>query len=141
LPMAWEDFERKPRLARMPLAEILRLDPEHADPRIDEIKPSRLPGRTMIVCINGNESGDWREESRFLRAATIHRHPGWVLGPRGVRAAPPAIFAKAANYADPALRRRGKPRIQRVPRRQEPAGDEGGGRPGGNFATRGQSQA
>jgi cephalosporin-C deacetylase-like acetyl esterase len=101
LPMAWEDFERKPRPARTPLAEILRLDPEHADPRIDEITPSRQPGRTMIVCINGNESRDWRVESRFLRAATIHGYPVAVIDPRGVGASRPAIFAKAAHYADP----------------------------------------
>jgi dienelactone hydrolase len=101
LPMACEDFERKPRPPRTPLAEILRLDPEQADPRIDEITPSREPGRTIIVCVNGNESRDWREEASFLRAATIHGHPVAVIDPRGVGAARPTIFAKTAHYADP----------------------------------------
>jgi pimeloyl-ACP methyl ester carboxylesterase len=101
LPMAWEDFERKSRPDRVPLEELLRLDPEHTDPRIDEITPPRQAGRTMIVCINGNESRDWREEARFLRGATIHGHPLVVIDPRGVGASRPAIFAMAATYADP----------------------------------------
>ena len=32
LPMAWEEFERKPRPARVSLRELLRLDPEQAEP-------------------------------------------------------------------------------------------------------------
>ena len=101
LPLAWEEFERKPKPARVPLAELLRLDPELADPRIAEITPDRRPGQTIVICINGNESRDWREEAEFLRAAATDGRAVVVVDPRGVGASRPSIFAKAPHYADP----------------------------------------
>ncbi len=44
LPMAWEEFERKPRRARVPLAELLRLDPGKRDPPVTEIVPALRAG-------------------------------------------------------------------------------------------------
>ncbi len=101
LPMAWEEFERKPKRARVPLDELLGLDPDQADPRILEIVPAFQPGQTMIVCVNGNESRDWREEARFLELA-VHRHFAIALiDPRGVGPSRPSKFADAPHYADP----------------------------------------
>ncbi len=101
LPLAWEEFERKPKPARVPLAELLRLDPELADPRIAEITSNRRAGQTVVICINGNESRDWREESEFLRAAAADGRAVVVVDPRGVSPARPQGFAKAPQYADP----------------------------------------
>jgi pimeloyl-ACP methyl ester carboxylesterase len=101
LPMAWEHFERKPKPSRVPLIDLLRLDPDHADPRIDEVAPARQPGQTVIVCINGNESRDWREEAEFLRATRQPGHAVLVVDPRGVGTSRPSIFAKAPHYVDP----------------------------------------
>jgi pimeloyl-ACP methyl ester carboxylesterase len=99
LPLAWEEFERRPRRARVPLTDLLHL-PEQADPRIEEIAPARQPGQVMIVCINGNESRDWRDEADFLRAARGRDHEVVVVDPRGVGASRPALFAKVPHYAD-----------------------------------------
>src|SRR5262249_24930842 len=70
LTLAWEEFDRKPRPPRVPLRDLLPLDPDQADPRITEIAPGSGRGRapTVVICINGNESRDWREETAFLRA-------------------------------------------------------------------------
>ncbi len=101
LPLAWEDFQRAPGRSRVPLAELLRLDPEQAAPAIEAIAPVRPPGQTIVVCINGNESRDWREDAEFLRAARGRGHGVVVLDPRGVGRARPARFARATHYADP----------------------------------------
>ena len=135
LPLAWEEFERKPKPARVPLADLLRLDLEPGRPARHRDQPD-APGRARpsSSCINGNESRDWREEAEFLQAASKPRPCGRGGRPaRGGRVAGPPIFAQAAPLRRPAQRRRGEHRLQRVPRRQEPAGDAGGGRPGGDL--------
>jgi cephalosporin-C deacetylase-like acetyl esterase len=100
LPLAWEEFARAPRRPRVPLVDLLRLDPDHADPRIEELTPSRQPGQAIVVCINGNESRDWREEADFLRSARDGGHAVVVVDPRGVGSSRPALFAGAPHYAD-----------------------------------------
>jgi dienelactone hydrolase len=100
LPMAWEEFERKPRPARIPLRDLLRLDPELADPRVTAITPSARAGQVVLVCINGNEARDWREETEFLRTLEGRGHAVLVVDPRGVGTARPAPFARARDYAD-----------------------------------------
>ena len=55
----------------------------------------------MLVCINGNEARDWREEAVLLKAAEHEGHAVMVIDPRGVGAARPSIFARAPHYADP----------------------------------------
>src|SRR5438132_1612934 len=74
LPLAWEEFERQPRPARVPLRDLLHLDPDQADPRVTEITATAKPGQTVVVCINGNEARDWREETEFLRALEGRGH-------------------------------------------------------------------
>jgi cephalosporin-C deacetylase-like acetyl esterase len=101
LPLAWEGFERAPKRARAPLAELLRLDREEADPRIEEIASASQPGQTVVLCINGNEHRDWREEADFLRALRDRGRAVVALDTRGVGRARPALFAGAARYADP----------------------------------------
>jgi hypothetical protein len=100
LPMAWEEFERKPRPARAALEDLLRLDPEQADPRVDEISPVQ-PGQSLLVCINGNESRDWREEGGFLQAVQAQGPAILVVDPRGVGRNRPVPFARSPRYADP----------------------------------------
>lgn len=101
LPMAWEAFERQPRPPRVPLDELLGLDPENADPRINEVLPAREAGRMTIVCINGNETRGWHEETEFLRAAGEAGHAIVLVDPRGVGASRPSLFARAPHYSDP----------------------------------------
>jgi cephalosporin-C deacetylase-like acetyl esterase len=101
LPIAWEEFERKPRAARVSLREVLRLDPEQADPRLAAITAAPRAEQTAVVCVNGNESRDWREETELLRALEGRGHAVLVVDPRGVAQARPAIFATARHYTDP----------------------------------------
>lgn len=100
LPMAWEAFERAQRPSRVPLEKLLRLDPEQADPHIEDVLPARRPGGALIVCVNGNETRSWREETEFLDAAGREGHAVVLIDPRGVGAGRPAIFARAPHYAD-----------------------------------------
>ena len=70
LPMAWEHFDRKPRPARSSLEELLRLDPEHADPRIDEL----ATGRTDAAAVYDAAAAEY---ARNDRRAIASRH--WML--------------------------------------------------------------
>jgi dienelactone hydrolase/pimeloyl-ACP methyl ester carboxylesterase len=101
LPMAWEEFERKPNRARVPLHELLRLDPARLAPRNSRNAAASKTDRTAIVCVNGNESGDWREDVAFLRAVERLGHEVLVIDPCGVGPSRPSIFAGAPHYADP----------------------------------------
>ena len=101
LPMAWEEFERKPKAARVSLRELLRLDPEQADPRVTAITAAPRSEQTAVVCVNGNEARDWREETELLRALERRGHAVLVVDPRGAAQSRPAIFATARRYNDP----------------------------------------
>jgi cephalosporin-C deacetylase-like acetyl esterase len=101
LPMAWEEFERKPKAARSPLRDLLGLDPDRADPLVTEIAGATGAGRTTVVLINGNESRDWREETELLEAVKGLGYSIIVVDPRGVGRSRPAIFHQARKYADP----------------------------------------
>ena len=56
LPMALEEFESKKKPSKVPLRELLRLDPDLADPRISEIAAGSSLNRTTVLCINGNDT-------------------------------------------------------------------------------------
>ncbi len=95
LPMVWEEFERRPRPPRVSLADLLHRDSERADPFVTQIVPVRKPGQTAVVCVNGNESRDWREETEWIRTFERKGHAVAVVDPRGVGPTRPPIFAKA----------------------------------------------
>src|SRR5262249_47033121 len=55
---------------------------------------------TLIVCINGNEAPDWREEADFLRA--LRRvGPVVVVDPRGVGPLKVGLTVRGHGYSDP----------------------------------------
>jgi cephalosporin-C deacetylase-like acetyl esterase len=101
LPMAWEEFDKKPRAVRASLSDLLQLDPQHANPFITQINPVRRSSQTVVVCVNGNESRDWREETEWMRSVERQGHAITVVDPRGVGPTRPPSFAKAPRYADP----------------------------------------
>jgi len=100
LPLALEEFNKKKKSPRLPLRDLLRLDPEAAAPAVVEIKPVSAAGQTLIVCVNGNESRDWREEKDLLQALT-DRGAVAVVEPRGVGKQRPDLSVKGHDYADP----------------------------------------
>ncbi len=101
LPLAWEEFERRPRAARSSLRDLLGLDPDQASPVVTEVAGAPGAGRTTVVLVNGNESRDWREEIALLEALQGRGHAVIVVDPRGVGRCRPSMFAKAGHYADP----------------------------------------
>src|SRR5262249_59100369 len=58
-------------------------------------------GRNVAVCVNGNETRDWRQETAFLAAMERRGFAVLVVDPRGVGPTRPGAFARAGNYADP----------------------------------------
>ncbi|HJZ53853.1 MAG TPA: acetylxylan esterase [Gemmataceae bacterium] len=97
LPLAREEFAGRAKRGAVPLRELLRLDPELADFRLTEITAG---GKTLVVCVNGNESRGWQEEKELLRELG-KRHAVMVVDPRGVGPLRPALEVKGHDYADP----------------------------------------
>jgi dienelactone hydrolase len=100
LSLAEFDGSRKSARDQIPLAELLRLDPEEAHYETVEIARGK-PGQTLVVCINGNESRPWQEEKVFLRALDKRGHAVVVVNPRGVGSLRPKLNVQGRDYADP----------------------------------------
>jgi cephalosporin-C deacetylase-like acetyl esterase len=101
LPMAWEEFDRKPKPPRGALRDLLGLDPDQAAPRVTEIVRHEKIGQTLVVLVNGNESLGWNEEMGLIKALEGRGHTVVMIDPRGVGQNRPKAFAQAPHYADP----------------------------------------
>src|SRR5207247_482705 len=77
--------DQQPRKA---LADVLRLDPEHADYRLTEIAAGK---KTLVLCVNGNEAPPWQEAKDLVAALTKAGHGVMTLDPRGVGALRPDL--------------------------------------------------
>ena len=100
LPLAWEEFQKRKKAAKVSLKELLRLDPSQADFRLTEI-PGGKGNSTRIVCINGIDSPDWREEKGFLDALAAKGFEVAILDPRGVGKLRVPLEVKGHGYGDP----------------------------------------
>jgi dienelactone hydrolase/pimeloyl-ACP methyl ester carboxylesterase len=98
LPLIWNSFQMQPRRPRVPLRDLLRLDRESADFAVTELAAG---SKGLIVCINGNEARDWREEDVFLRAVRGQDYGVAVVDPRGVGTLRPRLEVRGHAYADP----------------------------------------
>jgi dienelactone hydrolase len=103
LTLALDEFDnrKKPARERIPLADLLRLDPNEADYRAVEIAKGKPGDQTLAICVNGNETRPWQEEKAFLQALEKHGHAVVVLDPRGVGSLRPKLSIKGHDYADP----------------------------------------
>jgi dienelactone hydrolase/pimeloyl-ACP methyl ester carboxylesterase len=99
LPLALEEFRGREKPSRKALRDLLRLDPIPATPRTTEIGSGA--GETLVLCVNGNEATDWREEREFLRAIERAGHAVSVVDPRGVGQSRPDLRVRGQDYADP----------------------------------------
>jgi hypothetical protein len=99
LPLALEEFDKKKKLLRMALRDLLGLDAKLADFHLTEVAVKE--GQTILVCINGNETPDFREEKDFLDALVKEGYAVVVVDPRGVGKLRPDITVKGHDYADP----------------------------------------
>lgn len=101
LPLALEEFGRREKPPRRPLGEVLRVDTDRANPRIDEFAAAPEPAKTLVVCINGNEAPGWRSQAGVLEALARAGHAVVVVEPRGVGSSRPELSVRGADYADP----------------------------------------
>ncbi len=101
LPLALEEFRKKPRPARRSLRDLLHLDPDLADFRLTEVAAGGKDNRTLVLCINGNETPPWQEEKDFLPALEQRGLAVAVVDPRGVGPLRPDLAVRGHAYADP----------------------------------------
>jgi pimeloyl-ACP methyl ester carboxylesterase len=101
LPLALDEFDRRRKPSRVPLRDLLGLDPELANPVTGEISRRSGGGKTLILCVNGNEARDWGEETEFLRERARHGLAVSVIDPRGVGRSRPVFKVWGRDYADP----------------------------------------
>jgi dienelactone hydrolase len=101
LPLALDEFRRKPKAAAVPLKELLGVDLDQAAPVITEIAPGTGSAPTILLCINGNESRDWRDEQDFLQTVKKEGHAVFVVDPRGVGKSRSPLTVRGRDYADP----------------------------------------
>lgn len=103
LPLALEQFTERKKSERVALRDLLRPDPELADYRLTELNRENDrggAGRTVVVCVNGNESGPWRDEKDFVRALVDRGHKVVAIDPRGVGELRPNLAVRGHDYAD-----------------------------------------
>jgi dienelactone hydrolase len=101
LTLALEEFDRRTPARKMPMVELLQLDPQEADYRIREIARGKAAGPTLVVCVSGNESRPWLEEKTLLRALENQGVAIVTVDPRGVGALRPQLQVRGHAYADP----------------------------------------
>jgi hypothetical protein len=102
LSVALDEFREGPKRAgKKPLRDILGLDLAGAKPRITEFRGGSGATSTMVICVNGNEAPDWREQRRFLVALEEAGHALAVVDPRGVGTLRPRLEVPGHAYTDP----------------------------------------
>lgn len=101
LPMALEQFERRPKRPLWTLRELLQVDLAEASPEIATIAEGASDSRTTVLCINGNETPDWRKERGLLDALAAEGHAVQIVDPRGAGQQRLSRAVKGHDYADP----------------------------------------
>jgi dienelactone hydrolase len=102
LPLALEQFRARPSQARRSLRDIMLQDPDSAEYRLTEIAPGKPGNRTLVVCVNGNESPNWIEQKELLAALAEGGFAAVVVDSRGVGSLrPPDLRVGGHDYADP----------------------------------------
>jgi cephalosporin-C deacetylase-like acetyl esterase len=101
LPLALEEFDRRKKRPSRSLRDVLGLDPDVADPQTTRLGGGDGKGKTLVLCVNGNEARDWREETGFLRSLYERGYSVFVVDPRGTSRSRPGLTVKWSNYTDP----------------------------------------
>src|SRR5262249_7042131 len=85
---------------RVPLKDLLGLDPDLADFRLAEVAAGAKDNRTLFLCVNGNETPDWRQEKDFLAALAKPGFAVTAVDPRGVGPVRPDLRGPGHAYDD-----------------------------------------
>lgn len=101
LPIAVEEFRKRKETPRVPLTDLLKLDPALADFELTEVAPLEKNSQTLVLCVNGIDAPDYREEKELLAALQKSKAAVSVLDPRGVGKLRPPLEVKGRTYGDP----------------------------------------
>ncbi|MFO0888101.1 MAG: acetylxylan esterase [Isosphaeraceae bacterium] len=101
LSLARAEFRDRPRPPRKSLREMLAADLASAAPEIIRIGSEAPPARDLVVCVNGNDAPDWREEKALLDALGGAGATAVVVNPRGVASRRVALEVRGHGYTDP----------------------------------------
>src|SRR5205807_8316760 len=99
LPLALDDFRKRLRRPRATLNELLGLAQERGAYQLTRVAEGR-DGAQLIVCINGNEAPDWRQEEALLDALSRRGCAVAVVDPRGVGPLRPRREVRGQAYED-----------------------------------------
>ena len=66
-----------------------------------EIDAGAGAGKTLVLCVNGNETPDWREQADFLQTLVKAGHAVAVVDPRGAGPLRVDLAVKGHSYTDP----------------------------------------
>jgi dienelactone hydrolase len=101
LEVAGERFAARPKQPREKLRDILALNLDEAAPLVEELAAGK-PDQATILLVNGNETGDWRDERDLFKALADAGHRLLVVDPRGVgRQRPEGQAVRGKEYTDP----------------------------------------
>jgi len=105
LPLALSEFDRSKqptlRFDRESFCrDVLRLDIDLASPVITKIGAVPAQGRAIVVCVNGNETDDWRTERALLREIERRAYVVAIVDPRGVGRGRVNLQIRGHDYTD-----------------------------------------
>jgi cephalosporin-C deacetylase-like acetyl esterase len=100
LPLAREEFAKRPKSRGSTLKSLLDLDPDQADFYLTEEFAGTGTNALHLLCINGVGTADWRQKKEFLQALRRQGFAVSVLDPRGVGRLRPALEVKGHDYGD-----------------------------------------
>ncbi len=101
LALAWEQLGKQPPAQPRPLAELLKVDRAAADPRIEAIGTPGPAGQKLVLCVGGNETGDWRDERAFVQAVARSGAALLSVEPRLVGHRRLDATVRGHDYCDP----------------------------------------
>lgn len=99
LPLALEEFRRQPKQPKASLRKLLSLDMDLATPLVEQVSHGDREGAATFILINGNETGDWRDEKELLRATSGYRTV--IVDPRGAGRQQLPMTVQGHDHADP----------------------------------------
>jgi cephalosporin-C deacetylase-like acetyl esterase len=101
LPMAWEEFQGRPKRPKVDLKTLLRTDAGGIDFRIRDEAAGGRAGRPVILLVNGNEAPAWDRERGLIDALAAGGYAVKSIDPRGVGSLRVPLRSRGDRYEDP----------------------------------------
>ncbi|MBY0523571.1 MAG: acetylxylan esterase [Gemmataceae bacterium] len=98
--LAVEQFKKRKPTPRVPLKDLLRLDPEQADFHLQTVA-APAAGRPLVVAINGIDAPAWNDNKTLATALKDSGTSFVIVDPRGVGKLRPDLSVKGREYGDP----------------------------------------